>query len=353
MDDIRLLIFRCGTEEYAISLGDVIGIIGNNVWRDAVRPDCIDDQCELQEQSAPILRMGGCLKTGDNKLTLLIETHGIQSTIVVDEIVRVTNSNELLPAFAFANLKIWQFKSSVDTLQNEQTSQVSFANASDSERRRILEATFFHDIINTAGALKGIIGLLKDDVSAMVKTEVEFVEEAFRSLVEEIKTQKYMVDAENKQLVLQVTDVDSCEELTAVCKLYKGHELAKGKQILLDNHCCNKVFCTDQRLLRRILGNMVKNALESSDQEEIVTLGCSFDKENKLITFWVHNNNYMDEGVQKLVFNRAFSTKGAGRGLGTYSMKLFGELFLKGTVNFFTDTEKGTTFYIKLPVEDK
>ena len=65
---------------------------------------------------------------------------------------------------------------------------------------------------------------------------------------------------------------------------------------------------------------------------------------------WVHNDNYMDERVKTLVFHRSFSTKGEGRGIGTYSMKLFGEKFLKGQVNFISKQEEGTTFYIKIPL---
>ncbi len=41
---------------------------------------------------------------------------------------------------------------------------VSFTDNSELVGKRMLEKTFFHDIINTAGALKGIIGLLKVDV---------------------------------------------------------------------------------------------------------------------------------------------------------------------------------------------
>lgn len=227
---------------------------------------------------------------------------------------------------------------------------VSFADNSDSVRKRILERTFFHDIINTAGALKGIVGLLKDDVPDIIKPEVEFVEEAFKTLVEEIQNQKYMMDAENKQLVLQITDIQSLMELKSVSKLYEGHDVASSKTIILDDHCINKEFHTDQRLLRRILGNMVKNALEATDEGGVVTLGCSMDDTNEWITFWVHDDTYMDERVQNLIFHRSFSTKGAGRGLGTFSMKLFGETFLKGKVGFFSDKEKGTTFYVKLPL---
>jgi len=226
---------------------------------------------------------------------------------------------------------------------------VSFADHSDSVRRRILEQTFFHDIINTAGALKGIVGLLKDDVPEIIKAEVQFVEESFKSLIKEIQSQKYMLDAENEQLVLEITSMDTVNILKSVSILYEGHEVAINKTIKLDDHCINKRLDTDQRLLSRILGNMVKNALEASDKGAVVTLGCSMDDDkNEWVTFWVHNDKYMDDRVQNLVFHRSFSTKGFGRGLGTYSMKLFGENFLKGKVGFSTEKDKGTRFYIKL-----
>jgi sensor histidine kinase regulating citrate/malate metabolism len=57
--------------------------------------------------------------------------------------------------------------------------------------------------------------------------------------------------------------------------------------------------------------------------------------------------------AQKQIFQRSFSTKGSNRGLGTYSMKLLGENYLKGAVDFESDEEDRTTFYVKLPLVPK
>ncbi|MCX6911436.1 MAG: ATP-binding protein [Verrucomicrobia bacterium] len=57
----------------------------------------------------------------------------------------------------------------------------------------------------------------------------------------------------------------------------------------------------------------------------------------------------MPPSVQLQVFNRSFSTKGSGRGLGTYSVKLLTERYLKGKAGFTTSKEGGTTFFIILP----
>jgi sensor histidine kinase regulating citrate/malate metabolism len=51
------------------------------------------------------------------------------------------------------------------------------------------------------------------------------------------------------------------------------------------------------------------------------------------------------------MFQRSFSTKGSDRGLGTYSMKLLGERYLHGEVEFTTSQEEGTTFRLILPLE--
>ncbi|HAL86389.1 MAG TPA: histidine kinase, partial [Deferribacteraceae bacterium] len=44
---------------------------------------------------------------------------------------------------------------------------------------------------------------------------------------------------------------------------------------------------------------------------------------------------------------------GKGRGLGTYSIKLLTENYLKGKVRFETRRESGTTFFIKIPFSYK
>jgi signal transduction histidine kinase len=57
----------------------------------------------------------------------------------------------------------------------------------------------------------------------------------------------------------------------------------------------------------------------------------------------------MPSSVQRQVFNRSFSTKGAGRGLGTYSVKLLTERYLKGKAGFTSSEADGTTFFVILP----
>ena len=105
---------------------------------------------------------------------------------------------------------------------------------------------------------------------------------------------------------------------------------------------------TDARLLARVLGNMVKNALEATPSGGVVTVRCTNPVGQ--VAFSVHNESVMPEEVRLQVFHRSFSTKArAGRGIGTYSMKLFGEHYLGGSVEFASRDGEGTTFTITLP----
>jgi signal transduction histidine kinase len=106
-------------------------------------------------------------------------------------------------------------------------------------------------------------------------------------------------------------------------------------------------FVSDQNLLKRVIGNMAKNALEASKPGDSITLGCR--REDGRICFYVHNPGYMQKSVQLQVFQRSFSTKGVGRGLGTYSIKLLTTRYLGGEVHFDTSPEKGTTFTVSIP----
>jgi sensor histidine kinase regulating citrate/malate metabolism len=106
-------------------------------------------------------------------------------------------------------------------------------------------------------------------------------------------------------------------------------------------------FVSDVTLIRRILGNMVKNALEASPKGDVVTLGV--DVRRGQLVFWVHNSAVIPAVYQQRIFQRDFSTKGSGRGLGTYSMKILGN-FLSGDVSFISETNSGTRFFLSLPI---
>jgi signal transduction histidine kinase len=226
---------------------------------------------------------------------------------------------------------------------------VSFTDVSDVVKKRILERLFFHDIINTAGALQGLLELLMDEVPEKVRPDLDFVTRTFRFLNDDILAQKQLTNAENNELSLRPEELDSMAILKSVVKLYEEHEAAVEKRIVIVSCSENIELRSDAALLRRVIGNMLKNALEASAAGMTVEMGC--EKQGETVRFWVRNDAYMEPIIQHGIFMRSVSTKGAGRGLGTYSIKLLGEKYLKGKVGFKSSRQEGTTFFINVPVE--
>jgi signal transduction histidine kinase len=103
----------------------------------------------------------------------------------------------------------------------------------------------------------------------------------------------------------------------------------------------------DAVLLRRILVNMVKNAVEASGRGDDIRIG--FKDETGGLTIWVWNPAVMGEETKRRVFERSYSTKGRGRGLGTYGMRLSAERYLGGTIRFQSAHGEGTRFELWLP----
>ena len=61
-------------------------------------------------------------------------------------------------------------------------------------------------------------------------------------------------------------------------------------------------------------------------------------------TFAGHSETTVPEDVKLQIFQRSFSTKGPGRGLGTYSMKLLTERYLKGIAQALREQSRSAEF---------
>jgi signal transduction histidine kinase len=215
------------------------------------------------------------------------------------------------------------------------------------KRKQVMERIFFHDIINTAGGIRGLACMLVEkelssDTEGQYKSLMMTLSD---NMIEEIKHQRRLVAAEHGEYVPQCENVDLYRMLQEICDLYRRHERVPGRRIELENGgSC--VVRTDPPVLRRIVGNMVINGMEASPRGASVLLCYRLSSESVRIE--VRNPGEMPLDVQMNMFNRSFSTKAAtGRGIGTYSMKLFGERYLGGKVGFSCESGQ-TTFFIEL-----
>jgi signal transduction histidine kinase len=244
------------------------------------------------------------------------------------------------------DLRVW---SKPVVIEDETFTQLTLMDIRDEKRRAALERIFFHDILNTAGSVRGLATLLADDETDEAGEMLETLEHVAEQLIEEIEAQRDLLVMEQGVLDVRWERVSSRQVLEAAIDAYGRHESAASKTLGLAPDSMALDFISDSRLLRRVIGNLTKNALEASPAGATVTLSC--DSGAGRVQFRVHNPSVMPLDVQRQLFQRSFSTKGPGRGVGTYSIKLLTEGYLAGHVSFVSTAPSGTTFTIDVPRE--
>lgn len=215
------------------------------------------------------------------------------------------------------------------------------------QERAALEKTFFHDIKNMLTGLVGASDLLASDNRN--PSIVEIIRTSSLRMLKEIEMQRSLL--QDEQFSYQ-TKLDAITPETAIKELscfFVNHAAAKGKKLFFSEAQSNIPIQTDLSVLLRVLSNMVTNALEATETQGTVKVW--FEQKPDSLCFCVWNKTAIEKDAALRIFQRNFRTKNeAGRGIGTFSMKLFGEKILGGKVSFTSCAEEGTIFKISLPV---
>lgn len=278
-----------------------------------------------------------CLTCG----ALLATVSGLAGDTAVQECTLTQGEDEMASNLT---LRVWAEPVSYE---GQNFTVLAGVDVSHEHRRLALERTFFHDILNLVGSIRGFAEIMEVDQDIDPIEVGRRIQLASQRVIDEVDTQRVLLAAEKGELQLDSQLLTSRDLLTDVLTLYEGQEVACQKTLKIADEVVNLAFIGDATLIRRILGNMVKNALEATPPGETVTL--SVIAEEASLSFQVHNVAVIPEIYRQRIFQRDFSTKGSGRGLGTYSMKLLSH-FISGEVFFVSLPEEGTTFFLRLPL---
>jgi signal transduction histidine kinase len=245
------------------------------------------------------------------------------------------------------DLRVWTYPVQYE---NEPFALFVLMDISNEKRRRVLEQIFFHDVMNTANNLQGFSELLKlATPEELERLQVkDTIAGLTHRLIDELTAQRQLLAAENNDLTVTPTRLNALDVIKGIVELYRHNDLASDKNITIAPDAEECWFESDKVLVSRVISNMLKNGLEASTRGQTVTLGCK--KAGRLVQFWVNNPSFIPLETQLQIFQRSFSTKGHGRGIGTYSIKLISERYLTGSVSFASSEKGGTTFTVRYPL---
>ena len=244
------------------------------------------------------------------------------------------------------DLKVWARPLNV---AGDRCVLVAIQDISDEKRRELLERTFFHDILNTASGISGLSDMLRQVPPDEAPELNDILWHLSEELVDEIQQHRDLLNAEKQQFEIETRPVALDAIRERIERRFARNPSYDGVHFEIDCHDREQIIDTDAGLLTRVLANMVKNAIEASPPGGRVSFR-SEQLDDDIVRLMVVNCGEMPRDIQLQVFQRSFSTKGRGRGIGTYSMKLFAEQYLGAAVSFVS-RDGETAFMIDHPVQ--
>lgn len=215
------------------------------------------------------------------------------------------------------------------------------------QRLDALEKAFFHDVRGLVTGIVGYTDLLVDGADRRTRRSLESLQGAALRLAREVDLQGRLVRDEPLHLPPRQDPVRAEDLLQELCLPLGDGPSRDGIGIELGGNLPSRLLQIDGTLVLRVLRNMLTNALEASVPGDTVEVSyCETESE---AIFMVANPAVIPASDQLRIFQRNFSTKlGAGRGLGTWSMRFFGEEILGGKVDFSSRPGEGTVFTLRL-----
>lgn len=214
-------------------------------------------------------------------------------------------------------------------------------------RRHELEHIFFHDLKNIVSVLRNVDHLTQ--VYESDPSELKyFIQRQAILLEEEIATQQMLSHIERPEFSANQETVDMGRIASDALATVAAYPEATTKVLNLTPSITPVITRSDPVILRRILINLIKNAIEAS--ENAAEIRVTYGYEDQWVELRVNNPERIATDDMLNIFQRYHSTKGRYRGLGCWSAKLYAEQYLDGSLTFTSSEHEGTTFILRVPV---
>ena len=209
-----------------------------------------------------------------------------------------------------------------------------------------------HDIRNPLQAIIGDVYLARTELASTLESEEKKC--ALESLEEIEKNIDYInkIVSDLQDYAKTINPVAQETNLEALCKeLLQGKDVPKNIKATCNVDSTAKIMVIDDTLLKRVLGNLVSNAIQAMPNGGELTLR-AHQEESDIVIAVQDTGIGIPDKVKPKLFTPLFTTKSKGQGLGLAVVKRMVEA-LNGTVTFESVEGNGTTFIIRFPLNKR
>ncbi|MCK5075501.1 MAG: HAMP domain-containing protein, partial [Calditrichia bacterium] len=202
-----------------------------------------------------------------------------------------------------------------------------------------------HEIKNPLTPIQLTIQQLLDKYDNSDPQYQKLLEECYNIINEEI--------ASLRNLVTEFSNLGKLPELNLengdICSLIKEIKVMYQERIEFIPAENNKKFPFDSDRIRRVLINLIENAVQADPDGNPVIVSTVFESSKMKLIVEDKGKGIPEDNLNK-IFEPHFTTKKEGMGLGLAITRLIIEEH-RGSIKAFSEKDKGTKFEIELPCE--
>ncbi len=202
--------------------------------------------------------------------------------------------------------------------------------------------------------------LLAGDAGKISKNQKKYLDEIYRGNQRMVELVNALLNVSRLELGTFVVEPEPTDIVVlAKSAIDEQKNVIDQKKLKFSDHFANDVpkINVDPKLLRMVFQNLLSNAVKYTPEGGSIEFGISLDKEKRHVNIQVVDTGYgIPKSQQDKIFTKLFRADNVrgkdteGTGLGLYIVKQIIE-HTEGTIRFESEENKGTTFYLTLPIE--
>jgi len=209
-----------------------------------------------------------------------------------------------------------------------------------------------HEIKNPLTPMKLTLQQLQRRITGKTSMEPQDVEKPIMTLLQQVDTLRDIATSFSAFAKMPIPEMKKFDLVGVLSRSFNLHKNIENATVEILPSVDHIYVIGDEKLMGRIATNIILNAIQSANDQEIHVEG-SVIKSDKMALISIKDNGPgIDKEIQDKIFLPSFSTKTEGSGIGLAIAK-HGIEQSGGQIWFESQKGNGTTFFIELPLAEE